>query len=145
MNQPYYAPPPAPRKRKVWPWIVGGIVVMFLAMMGGCVALVGGAANEIDKESKREVTVTYQVTGSGTGTSVTCSGRDFNIAQDTDVALPWSKEVTIDGLGKTVTLSATNDQDGGAVTCSIKVGDRVISEQQSTGPFATASCTGDAG
>lgn len=141
--QGYYQQPP--KKKRKWPWIVGGIVLVFILMIGGCMAMIGGAANEIDKESKREVTVTYQVEGSGGNSSITYSGRDFNIAQETAATLPWTKDVTIDGLGKTVTLSATNDENGGDVTCRILVDGNAISEQTSSGPFASASCTGDAG
>ncbi|MEU6565276.1 MmpS family transport accessory protein [Nocardia nova] len=138
----YYQPP---KKRKKWPWVLGGIVLLFAVLLGGCMALVGGAVNSVDKESKREVTVTYQVEGTGQSSSITYSGKDFNVAQETAAAMPWSKQVTIDGLGKTVSLSASNDENGGDITCRILVGDKVISEQKSSGPFASASCTGDAG
>ncbi|WP_227983226.1 MmpS family transport accessory protein [Nocardia spumae] len=143
-SPPAYYPAP-PKKRKKWPWVLGGIVLFFVLLMGSCMALVGGAVNSVDKESKREVTVTYQVEGTGPDSSITYSGRDFNIAQENGATLPWSKQVTIDGLGKTVSLSATNDEKGGDVTCRILLGDKVISEQKSSGPFASASCTGDAG
>ncbi|CDZ90785.1 MmpS family transport accessory protein [Rhodococcus ruber] len=138
----YYQQPP---RKKKWPWIVGGIVLFFLLVMGGCMAFVGGVANEIDKEANREVTVTYQVEGTGTGASVTYSGRDMNMAQETDVTLPWTKDVTIDGLGKFVSLTVTNNEDGGSITCRILADDAVVSEQTSSGPFASANCTGDAG
>ncbi|OXR40743.1 putative transport accessory protein MmpS2 [Nocardia cerradoensis] len=138
----YYQPP---KKRKKWPWVLGGILVLFVVLLGSCMALVGGVAHEVDKESKREVTVTYQVEGTSASSSITYSGRDFNIAQETDATLPWSKQVTIDGLGKTVSLSATTDEQGGDITCRVLVGDKVISEQKSSGPFASAHCTGDAG
>ncbi|MFE6923792.1 DUF4352 domain-containing protein [Nocardia sp. NPDC057663] len=49
---PHYPQPP--RKKKVWPWVVGGILAVILLMFGGCVALIGGAANEVAKaEEKR--------------------------------------------------------------------------------------------
>ncbi|VFA96604.1 MmpS family transport accessory protein [Nocardia cyriacigeorgica] len=138
----YYQPP---KKRRIWPWIVGGIVLFFVLMIGGCLAFFGGVANEIDKESKREVTVTYRVEGTSSEASVTYSGRDMNMAQETSITLPWSKDVTIDGLGKFVSMTATNNADSGEITCRILVGEKVISEQTSSGPFASASCSGDAG
>ncbi|MFD3506384.1 DUF4352 domain-containing protein [Nocardia sp. NPDC058666] len=51
-QQPYYPQPP--RKKKVWPWVLGGFVVAVLVLFGGCAALIGGAANEVAKtqESK---------------------------------------------------------------------------------------------
>ncbi len=151
--QPQYpqGPPPpgyyqeTPKKRKKWPWVLGGIVLFFVLLLGGCMALVGGAVNSVDKEAKREVAVTYQVEGTGPSSSITYAGKDFNMAQETSAALPWSKQVTIDGLGKLVSLSATNDDQGGDITCRILVGDKVISEQKSSGPYASAHCSGDAG
>ncbi|WP_231965610.1 MULTISPECIES: MmpS family transport accessory protein [unclassified Mycobacterium] len=108
-------------------------------------AFIGGVAKNIDDESKREVTVTYSVTGSGESVAITYSGRDFNTAQETDASLPWSKDVTIDGLGKTVTLTATNGSDGGTITCEISANGKTLAQQTSSGPFASASCIGNAG
>jgi hypothetical protein len=49
-----YAPPmvlgPAPqrprKKKPVWPWVVGGVGVAFVVLIGGCAVLVGVAVNE---------------------------------------------------------------------------------------------------
>ncbi|MGY0501194.1 DUF4352 domain-containing protein [Nocardia sp. FBN12] len=51
-QQPYYPQPP--RKKKVWPWVLGGFVLAVLVLFGGCVAVIGTAANEVAKveESK---------------------------------------------------------------------------------------------
>lgn len=134
-----------PKKRRVWPWVLGGVLLVMFLGMGACVAFVGGVANNIDKESKRQVTVTYEVTGSGNSVAVTYSGHDFNTAQDTGVSLPWTKQVTVDGLGKTVSLTATNGSDSGTVTCRISANGKVLAEQTSSGPFASANCIGNAG
>jgi hypothetical protein len=149
----YYQQPPAtgyyqqpPRRRKpVWPWVLGGAFLVIVLGIGGCVAFVGAVAHNLAQESAREVVVTYEVSGAGGSVAVTFSGRDFNTAQETDVALPWNKQVTIDGLGKTVILTATNDGDHGTITCRISANGRVVSEQTSTGPFASASCVGNVG
>ena len=148
-QQPYggqYPPqmPPA-RKRKKWPWILGGIILLFVAMVGGCVALIGGAANEIDKEMNREVIVTYRVTGTGTG-SITWTDKDFNMAQETDAPLPWEKQVTVSGFGKIASLTVTNSSDDGATsTCEIVVDGEVKYTQTAKGPFASANCSGSVG
>ncbi|MFG2442288.1 DUF4352 domain-containing protein [Nocardia fluminea] len=44
---PYYPQPP--RKKKVWPWVLGGFVLAVLVLFGGCAALIGTAANEVAK------------------------------------------------------------------------------------------------
>ncbi len=46
-QQPYYPQPP--RKKKVWPWVLGGFALAVLVLFGGCAALVGTAANEVAK------------------------------------------------------------------------------------------------
>src|SRR5215212_645863 len=140
--QPKYAVV-APKKRPVWPWILGGIFLVIFLGVGACVAFVGGVASNLDKETKREVEVIYAVSGSGRSVAITYSGRDFNTAQETAVSLPWKKSVTIDGLGKTVSLTATNDMNGGTITCRITANGKTIAEQTSSGPFATASCIGN--
>ncbi|EGD54722.1 MmpS family transport accessory protein [Gordonia neofelifaecis] len=140
--QPYPPQQPAKRRKK-WPWIVGGLVIVFLAIVGGCAAMVGGVANEIDKASNSTATVTYRVKGSGNG-SVTYSDQDFNIAQDTAAQLPWEKEVTLKGFGKLASLTATNDFEAASdqtITCEIVVNGEVRNTQTSRGPAATADCS----
>lgn len=44
-----------------------------------------------------------------------------------------------------VSLIAVNDVDGGEATCRILIGGRLVSEQTSTGPYASAGCSGNAG
>ncbi len=146
--QPYPQAPygyQPPKKRLLWPWVLGGIFLVIFLGFGACVAFVGGVATNIDKETKREVTVTYSVTGSGKSVAITYSGRDFNTAQETAVSLPWNKNMTIDGLSKSVVLRATNDFGGGTITCKITANGTTLAEQTSSGPFSTASCIGNAG
>ncbi|ALG83898.1 MmpS family transport accessory protein [Gordonia phthalatica] len=138
-----YVPQPVPTKRKKWPWIVGAIVVVFIAIVAGCSAMVGGVANELDKQANSTATVTYRVTGDGAA-MITYSDKDFNMAQDTQAALPWEKEVTLTGFGKLASLSATNDFEAAAgqkITCEILVNGQVKNTQTSSGPAASAHCT----
>ncbi|WOC11936.1 MmpS family transport accessory protein [Gordonia sp. MP11Mi] len=142
-QQPYPYQPP--KKRKVWPWIVGGIILVFVAIIGGCVAIVGSAVDSVDKESKREVTVTYRVTGTG-ATSITWTDKDFNTAQDTNASLPWEKTVTVTGFAKAASLTVTNDEsDNASSKCEILVDGQVKYTQTANGPFASASCSGSVG
>jgi len=140
---PGYYPQP-PKKKAKWPWVLGGFVLAFVLMIGGCMALVGGTASVMVAESERVVPATYEVAGSGSNVSITYSGPDTSFAQETAATLPWTKEVMIDGLGKFINVTATNGAEGGEITCRILVDGRVISEQLSTGPFSSANCSGDA-
>lgn len=36
----HYSPPSAPAKRRKWPWILGGVFLLFVLMIGGCSLLV---------------------------------------------------------------------------------------------------------
>ncbi|WP_157225050.1 hypothetical protein [Nocardia thailandica] len=94
--------------------------------------------------------------------SASTSPCEAAIAKDTDVTLPWTKEVSVDGFAKTVTLvpratglprsaptpptrTASAGADGGQVTCRILVGDKIIAEQTANGPYASAGlCPGGA-
>ncbi|MEU1983139.1 MmpS family transport accessory protein [Nocardia sp. NPDC019395] len=130
------------RKRPRWPWIAGGIVAVFVLVVAGCIAVF---ANPADESISGEVAVTYQVEGSGTDASVAYLGRDQDMTEETAVTLPWKKDVTIGGWGEMVSLTASNGDAGGDITCRITVGGKVMSEQTSSGPHASASCSGDVG
>ncbi|MBC2644739.1 MULTISPECIES: MmpS family transport accessory protein [unclassified Rhodococcus (in: high G+C Gram-positive bacteria)] len=146
-NQYGYPPAQPPKKRTKWPWILLAIVVVFIAGVAGCTALVGGAINSVDEESKKEVAVTYEVTGEGQGAIVTYTSADMNMAQESGIALPWTKEVTVTGIIKTASLTASNGfEDSGTITCRILVDGAVVTENTSSGVGATASCIqGDLG
>ncbi|MFD4179975.1 MmpS family transport accessory protein [Rhodococcus sp. NPDC058514] len=141
----YYQQQPPPAKRKKWPWILGGIVLVCILAFAGCAALLGGAANEIDKELNEVVSVTYEVTSDGpTASSITyTSGDSANTAQDNGASLPWSRNVTVSGL-KIVSLTAQAGESATTITCTVRQGSTVISEQTSTGQFAVVSCSGTA-
>ncbi|GAB2643338.1 hypothetical protein GCM10027169_09120 [Gordonia jinhuaensis] len=144
--QGYYPPPTPPKKRRKWPWILLAIFVVIFAGIASCAALVGGAVNSVDKESKKVVAVTYEVTGTSTDGTITYTAGNLDSAQDTNQQLPWTKTVDITGLGKFVSLSATSaiDADNATITCTIKVGGKVISTQTAHGALASASCSGSA-
>lgn len=138
-----------PVKKKKWPWIVGGIVLIFILLIGGCMAVVGKAVDEVDKEMKSTASAIYEVTKDGRpgvavdNASITYTNGDSNVSQDTAASLPWTKNVDVTGLGKYVSLTS-NDENGGSITCTIRQGDKVISTNTANGPFASASCSGSA-
>ncbi|MFF1555664.1 MmpS family transport accessory protein [Rhodococcus erythropolis] len=133
---------PPPKKKRKWPWVVLAVVVLFIAAVAGCTALVGGAIDSVDKESKEEVLVTYEVSGDAQSAMITYTSNDSNTAQDADVPLPWTKEVTVTGLVKIATVTASNGfDDDGAITCKIIVDGKVLTENTSNGAGASASCT----
>ncbi|MET8776184.1 DUF4352 domain-containing protein [Nocardia sp. NPDC004654] len=50
---PHYLQPP---RKKVWPWMLGAILAVILLVFGGCVALIGGVANEVAKSEEERNT-----------------------------------------------------------------------------------------
>lgn len=57
-HEPHAGPAPAgrrsPRGRARWPWVAAGLVLMVLCLVGGCVAVVAGIANEVGEDADRE-------------------------------------------------------------------------------------------
>ena len=161
---PYY-PPPKPKK-KVWPWVLGGVILVVILMFGGCLALLGGAANEVDKAlssatfttpntpttpgaapndattSERAATSTlvYEVTSdSGTANNITYWAAGANQSQETGAALPWrSREFDADQ----VTIKGVTAQNGGGgtITCKVIVDGETIVENSSSGQYAVVTC-----
>ena len=134
-------PPPQPKKRRKWPWV---LLVVFLLMAGGCVALIAGVANEVDKETKREITVTYEVTGSAKDVTITYStysDGDLSQNQLSDVELPWRKEEKTKGFVKGGTLAVTTGASGGKIRCEVTA-DGTTRTATASGKFATATCDG---
>ncbi|MER7346869.1 hypothetical protein ABT390_15880 [Streptomyces aurantiacus] len=143
MQPPYqgwYAPVPPPRKR-VWPWVLLGMVLL---LAGGCAVLVVGIVNEVDKETEREVTVTYEVTGDAKDLVITYSTySDGNLSQSqvTDVDPPWRKEEKTTGFVKGGTLTVTTGASGGTVRCKVTA-DGTTRTATASGTAATAVCDG---
>ena len=142
-QQPYLQQPP--KKRKKWPWILLALVVVFLAVVAGCMAVVSSAVDSVDKQSKSTITITYKVTGDSGKASITYTGADSNMSQDTAASLPWSKDVTLTGFVKVASLTASNDIEADAsstIKCEVLVDGKVKFTNSAKGPGASASCSG---
>ncbi len=107
--------------------------------------MVAGIANEVGEDPDHEVAVSYEVEGTAGDVSITYLGHDLGMAREMVAGLPWRRDVLIESFGTMVSLIAVNDADGGEVTCRILIGGRLVSEQTSTGPYASAGCSGNAG
>ncbi|MFE0176410.1 MmpS family transport accessory protein [Streptomyces sp. NPDC059002] len=142
--QGWATPPPVPpqgKKRRKWPWVLLGVLIL---LVGGCTALVVGIGYEVDKESKREVTVEYEVTGDAKGVAIAYTAYgDGNLSQNqlSDVELPWSKKQKTKGFVKGGALAVTMGASGGSVRCKVTV-DGATRTATASGAFATAVCDG---
>ena len=150
-----YPPPAPPRKRRKWPFVLGGIVLLIVII---AVSSRGGggepstAAPAAGGQPAAAAGITYEVTGeaggdgsgSGIRTSVTYTSDDsFNQSQENGVDLPWTKTVDLgSGFFTGASLVAQAGDGVESITCRIKDGDEVISENTSTGQFAVVTCSG---
>ncbi|MGW7050092.1 hypothetical protein [Streptomyces sp. NPDC054887] len=133
-----YAPPP--RRRRVWPWVLLGLVVLFA---GGCIAVIATVATVIDDESTRTAKVRYAVTGDARGVTIRYTvWKDGNASSVTlsGVRLPWREEVETTGLLKGGSLAVTTGPSGGTAVCSVTVDGVTPQTARATGRFATATC-----
>ena len=140
MGPGYYQQPP--RGRPLWPWVLGGFVLVVVLGIGGVLLFLHRLGNNIEEDSKYTVDVTYRVEGSGKSVAILYTVGIAHTAEVPAASLPWTKEVSTGGI---VSLTAMNDQSGGTVTCRIFANGKQVSEQTATGPLASARCTGDVG
>lgn len=82
--------------------------------------------------------VAGKVAGSGSA-SVSYSEASFQIAQETDAGLPWSKTIEA-GTGSTFGMNAQHMSGSGAITCTVEYEGRVIATNTSTGEHAVVTC-----
>ncbi|WP_432249727.1 MmpS family transport accessory protein [Streptomyces sanyensis] len=141
---PQWGPPrqpaPQPRRRRRWPWVLLGVVVL---LAGGCAAVVAVLVNEVSDEVDRPVTVVYEVTGDAEEVTVA-----YTVWNDGDLAteqraldrLPWRREVEASGLGRNGTMTVTVGPNGGSATCRVTVDDGPERTATAEGAFTTATC-----
>jgi beta-lactam-binding protein with PASTA domain len=87
--------------------------------------------------------ITFEVTGSGSATVTWIApGGGFNIQQDTDARLPWSKSFPYRSGLSSYQYGNFNAQSygGSSITCTMTVNGRVVSSNTSTGAYAVVSC-----
>ncbi|HEY9354205.1 MAG TPA: MmpS family transport accessory protein [Nocardioides sp.] len=120
------------------------LVLGILAVLGigGCVALVAGVGNEIDKQSNEVHTVVYKVTGTAKAASLTYTTDGSTTTEQINSApLPWSKSLQIKGgIIPVYQVMAQNMSGSGTVICSIEVDGTVVKTATGSGEASIASC-----
>lgn len=170
-QQPYgqQYPPRPPKKRKVWPWVLLGIIVL---VFGGCVAIIGTAGKEVSNaideanssinsaaseienapnasipplapkdNGKAGKTIVYEIiSDSETLSSVTYFDENSELQQESSSNAPWTKTIV---NKSTVAISGVGGQtEGTSITCRIIIDGKVKDEKTSTGKYAVVNCTG---
>jgi len=101
------------------------------------------AANDINTEVNKTVTVSYDAGGTAKDATVTYSTFSSSGSSEgqLDTALPWHKDVRTNGFGKGGILTVTAGSDGGTVTCKVTVDGTVQKTETASGAFASATCS----
>ncbi|MFI1656569.1 hypothetical protein ACH4ZU_16905 [Streptomyces sp. NPDC020472] len=134
---PYGAAPPR-RKRRKWPWVLLGLVLL---AAGGCAAVIAVISHEVSKE----VTVEYAVTGDARDVTIAYSfWNDDGISSRSETVkkLPWRKTVKTKGFTKGGSLLISLSGSGGTATCSVTVDNDPPKTSTASGPSAAATCSG---
>ncbi|RJO68405.1 hypothetical protein D5S18_33925 [Nocardia panacis] len=139
--QGYYPPPQYPprRSRPLWPWVLGVVALVVVALVGGGVVLLGAFAVRTTKEARHEVSVVYEVTGSAAAADIAYYHGQFDNAVVSGGALPWRKEVLIVGLATPAGVSASGAA-GETMSCRILRDGKVLASESSSGPTAYVNC-----
>jgi Domain of unknown function (DUF4352) len=91
-----YYPPPAysqpPKKRKVWPWVLGAVLGVFILFFGGCVAFLAVVGKSLET-SKPTVS-----SNGGTSQPSRDRGADFPGKQKNDTGANAGDSVTVDNV-----------------------------------------------
>jgi hypothetical protein len=142
------------KKRKKWPFVLGAIALLFVIIAVSNGGNSGSTSTATDPAAPAAGAnapaaaegITYEVTtanGKGTASVTYTSDKNFNQSQENGAKLPWKKTVDLGGGFFTgASLVAQAGQGVESISCKVSDGDRVISENTSTGQFAVVTCSG---
>ncbi len=139
-------PPLQRRKKPVWPWIVGPLVVFLVVPV-----VVGYLVFEVfevqfSKEGRKEaqgISVTYVLEGTATDVDITYHSRDEKVVSENQPSLPWRQDATVGGYTRRASVDAVSSSLDGVITCQIIVDGRVLAEHTSQAPYARAFCAAE--
>lgn len=137
---------------------VAGAVIGFIALvLSSILAIVYtflffghliGASTGTDELDGTEIPLVYQVDGTGSDVDITYTISADGVEtteQVTSQRLPFEEDFDVAFGGAdtyaSYTLTAVNGADDGTVICRIILDGRILVEQESSGAYATASCT----
>jgi len=134
----YPPPPPPPKKRKTWLWVLVALVAVVVMVAGGVVAysVLGDATNTSDEPAAADstvmpVTLTMEVTGTGSSALVAYSDGLAPPGDYAEVALPWTYEGT--GVPETAFyLMVKPTAAGDTVTCKVTFQGTILADQSTT-------------
>jgi hypothetical protein len=109
----------APKKRPVWPWVLGGIFLVILLGFTACVAFVGSVANEVSKDFPvTSDAPSGQAQRSESASPPADTGADFPGKQSNDFGLNAGGSATSDGVTITSSPLTPKNQFGDTYLCT---------------------------
>lgn len=129
--------------RRTWPAALLGVAALTLSTSCGLPTTATPGATPSGAPTADTAAVVYEILGSGAASNISYNTDGAgSIAQESDVTLPWRKEITIKRGFAITTLTAQN-KGSGQLTCRISVDGAVSKENTSTGKYAVVTCAGE--
>ena len=145
LREPVVAPPtpvaPAAKKRSSF----ASILLLLIVVGCGALWLLGDVGRSLPSTGRTTAshTVTYKISGTARGASLTYTNASGGIEQQEAVALPWQQSFSA-RRGQFVSISAQNAGRSGSITCEILLDGVSVKTSTSEGAYRIASCSGSA-
>lgn len=117
------------------------LAVLALVLFGACSLYVNNASDQVKKQASDSFDVTYRLDGASQDVSITYTGPNSALVDESNVSSGWEATATLSGYDAAHLTAANSEAESGAVTCQIFVGETLISESTAAGPGGTAQCT----
>lgn len=135
-GQQWHTAPPTKRHRsgsalkgkKVWLWIVGIAVLIFLTRYVGCSTL-GVPGND---------SVRYEVDSNGPIGLVTYTNADGNITQNKPYGSTFSTEFN---NNRSLVYTITAQTEGNSISCKLYLNGNLVTQNTSTGQYTVVTCS----
>ena len=120
----------------MWPPVLGGVLPGPYSPSAAASRSSDPLPTASTRNRKKETSITYEVTGSGSADTSYSSG-DFDTADADNAPLPRTKAVTVTGFVRTGRVSATTSgSSGGTVSCRILQDGKAIVEDSDFDSYA---------
>jgi hypothetical protein len=114
-------------------------LLLALSVCFAVMPLAACSTSDVLDATSADTTLTFEISGASTASTITYVTDNFGISQAADVSLPWTKSVTYTKGTTGVNISAQN-AGGGDISCAIKEGSKVLASNTSSGQYSIVSC-----
>ncbi|GAB2503854.1 hypothetical protein CATRI_08390 [Corynebacterium atrinae] len=118
-----------------------GIVALALILFGACSLYVKNASDQVKEQASDTYDVTYRVDGTSQDVSITYTGPNSALVDESNVSAGWEASATLSGYAAAHLTAANSEAESGEVTCQILVEGTLVSESTAAGPGGTSQCS----